>query len=205
MVTFAMLTDDKLRVRGPKQGQWTRADWETLPHGDGNRYEIIEGYLYVSTSPSLFHNWVINSLAMLVGIPALKRGLGYYGTIEVGVFMPGTQPVQPDFFFVRAERAAIMHDRHVNGVPDLIVEVVSPGNRAHDLETKFLAYEQAGVPEYGIADALLRQLKVYRLREDGRYGEAQTLGRDDSFAFACLPDIVFRVGDIFDGAPDTTL
>jgi len=41
-------------VKGPPQGQWTYADWETLPD-DGNVYEVIEGVLYMSTSPSYFH------------------------------------------------------------------------------------------------------------------------------------------------------
>jgi hypothetical protein len=43
-------------VVGPPQSEWTAADWEALPE-DGNRYEIIAGVLYMTTSPSLFHEW----------------------------------------------------------------------------------------------------------------------------------------------------
>ena len=45
----------------------TIADWEAMPHGDGNRYEIIEGELFVSSSPGLTHELVLINLILLIG------------------------------------------------------------------------------------------------------------------------------------------
>jgi Uma2 family endonuclease len=114
--------------------------------------------------------------------------------------MPGAQPVQPDFLFILKANINIIGEKHIRGVPDLIVEVLSPGNQLHDQVTKLAAYERAGVPEYGILDYMTRQLSVYRLK-DGRYDEPLIYGKDDMLAFACLPTVLFRISDLFSGAP----
>ena len=54
MTSLAIPTETALPVAGPPQGRWTNADWEALP-SDGNRYEIIDGVLYMTTAPSNFH------------------------------------------------------------------------------------------------------------------------------------------------------
>jgi Uma2 family endonuclease len=147
-------------------------------------------------------NHLIRGLDAQVGIPAQRAELGWAGTMQVGVFMPNTRPVQPDFVFVLQARRNIVKSRGVMGVPDLIVEVLSPGNRQYDLEIKFFAYEKAGVPEYGILDWWKRELRVHRL-QDGRYHEPAVYGVNDTLAFACLPTIKFRLGDVFAGAPQS--
>jgi hypothetical protein len=54
MTTLIIPTEDAYAVAGPPQGRWTYAEWERLPD-DGNRYEVIEGYLYMTTALSNFH------------------------------------------------------------------------------------------------------------------------------------------------------
>lgn len=190
-------------VEGPPQGHWTAAAWEKLGD-DGNRYEIIDGVLYMTTAPSNFHQWVVQSLIENVGILAKRQGGAYYYTAPIGVFMPGCDPVQPDFLIVLKEHAAIIHDRRIRGVPDVIVEILSPGNARYDQEIKLEAYERAGVPEYVIVDPRDRVLQHYRLDQAGRYTAAQAVAETEQFAFDCLPSIRFAVGDLFAGSPDTT-
>ena len=48
-------------VPGPAQGCWTYEDYAALPD-DGNRYEVIDGVLYMTTAPSDFHQWIIIQL-----------------------------------------------------------------------------------------------------------------------------------------------
>jgi Uma2 family endonuclease len=118
-------------VEGPPQGHWTRADWESLPE-NGNRYEIIDGGLYMSPAPRYFHNWIVQQLYDLIGSPAKQKGLAFVGAENVAVNMPGCEPVQPDFVLVLAERASIIRDGVIWGVPDVIVEVLSPGSADYD-------------------------------------------------------------------------
>ena len=75
---------DVQRIPGPPQGQWTFGDWEALPD-DENRYEVIDGVLYMSTSPSLFHQWIVQQFYEYVGIPAKQKQLGYMflGSVDI--------------------------------------------------------------------------------------------------------------------------
>jgi Uma2 family endonuclease len=202
MVTLVTPTD-AAPVIGPPQGHWTAADWEHLPD-DGNRYEIIAGVLYMSTSPSYFHQWIIKQMYRLLGVPAEANGWAYCDFAPIGLLMPGCDPVQPDLVVVLRERAAIIRNRRIMGVPDLIVEVMSPGSMSYDQDVKRDAYESAGVPEYALVNPRERLL-LYTLQADHRYGLPQKFGENDTLTFACLPGISIRVGDLFAGSPDTTL
>jgi Uma2 family endonuclease len=75
--------------------------------------------------------------------------------------------VQPDIVFVAKENFSILGDT-VHGVPDLLVEVLSPGNKSYDLETKKELYERFGVSEYWILDPISRQAIGYAL-VDSKY------------------------------------
>jgi len=191
-------------VVGPAQGQWTYADWEQLPD-DGNRYEVIDGVLYMSTAPSFFHQWIVQRLDRFVGIPAEEQRLAFPAVARVGVTMPGCDPVQPDFVIVLAARASIIRERRIMGVPDLIVEVISPGSAVFDEGLKRATYARTGVPEYAVIDPGPRKLRLSTLKSPGLYSEAQTFGEKDTVTFACLPTISLVVGDLFSGAPDMTL
>lgn len=191
-------------IQGPPQGQWTAADWEQLPD-DGNLYEIIDGVLYMTGSPSYFHQWINQNLVGYIGFPANQQGLAFAVTAPVGVFMPGCDPVQPDFVVVKSERAEIIHDRRIFGVPDLIVEILSPSTRAYDETIKLEAYAAAALPEYGILDPVNQTLRIFELDVPGQYRAARVFGAGDMANFGCLPTLQFRVGDLFAGAPDSTL
>src|SRR5436853_6023849 len=103
------------------EANWDRERWARLPD-DGNRYEVIDRVLYMTTAPSNFHQWIIQQLIRYVGIPATDTGLAFFAFAPIGLLMPGCDPVQPDFLLVLKERAAIFADRRIRGVPDLIVD-----------------------------------------------------------------------------------
>jgi Uma2 family endonuclease len=203
MATLVIPTDAPA-IAGPAQGHWTHDDWEALPN-DGNRYEIIDGVLYMTTAPSNFHQWIVFSLVRYIGIPATEQGLAYASTAPIGVLMPNCDPVQPDFVIVLQEHAGIIRDRRIWGVPDLIVEVLSPSNAAYDQRIKLTAYAAAGLPEYAIVDPQTRTLTHYRLEPPGRYAIAAEAGAGATVTFDCLPSIRLAVAALFAGAPDTTL
>ena len=185
------------------EANWNYARWATLP-ADGNRYEVIDGVLYMTTAPSFFHQWIVQQLARYVGLPAYEAGLAIFAFAPVGLLMPGCDPVQPDFVLVRTDRAAIIHNRRIHGVPDLIAEVLSPGNAALDEEDKLEAYANAEVPEYVIIDPRKRTLQHYRLEAPGCYAAPVVFNENDTVTFDCLPTIALVVESLFAGAPDTT-
>jgi Uma2 family endonuclease len=203
-MTALVLPTDAPAVPGPPQGQWTYADWEELPE-DGNRYEIIAGVLYMTTAPSSFHQWIIKQLVRYIAIPAEDQGLAFGFPAPVGVIMPGCDPVQPDFVVVLISRKPIFRERRIMDVPDLLVEILSPSNKAYDQQVKLDAYARAGVPEYAIIDPSSRTLSHYRLEAPGRYASPHVYGEAEVASFDCLPTISVPVGGLFAGAPDTTL
>lgn len=199
MVTLVMRTDAP-KVAGPPQGQWKYSDWEHLPDDD-NRYEIIDGVLYMSTSPSAFHHWIIKRLVTKIGARAEEEGLAYIYFAPIGVIMPGCDPIQPDFVIVRAGRESIIHERGIRGVPDLIAEVLSPGNHDYDEAVKKAAYENAGVPEYLIIDPVTRTVRHFQLNDNRQYDEPQVYTVHDTLVIVCLPTIPILVEDLFAGSP----
>jgi Uma2 family endonuclease len=203
MSTFVVPTEAPT-VHGPPQGHWTFADWESLPD-DGNRYEVIDGVLYMTTAPSNFHQWVIQGLQEYIGIPVRRQGLGYAFAAPIGVLMPGCQPVQPDFVVVLKHNASIIRDRRIRGVPDLIVEVLSPSNAIYDEETKFEAYARAGLREYAIIDPRGRTLSLHQLERPAQYAAPRVFSESDQAVFGCLPSLTVPISELFAGAPDTTL
>src|SRR4051812_17360191 len=101
---------------------WSYDKWERLPN-DGNRYEVIDGVLYMSTAPSFGHQRSIARLVRHVAIPLEDCGFATYAFAPIGLVMPGADPVQPDFVLIRSERSAIIaEDGRIRGVPDLIAE-----------------------------------------------------------------------------------
>lgn len=204
MKTLVILGEMTTAVEGPPQGSWTYADWETLGADDDNRYEIIDGFLYMTTAPKNFHQWIISRLMREVGFPAEDQG-HYWFVAPIGVIMPGASPVQPDFLLILKENVGIIHDGRIRGVPDLIVEVLSPGSKDYDEGVKLQAYASAGVPEYAVIDPPARTLRLYTLDETFTYQNAQEFSGNDDVSFACLPSVQFHLNVLFEGAPDTTV
>ena len=204
MQTILVLPTDAPVIAGPPQGQWTYDDWEALPD-DENRYEIIDGVVYMSTAPSSFHQWIVLQLVEHIGIPAKQQGLALPFFAPIGVLMPGCDPVQPDFVLVLTSRSHIFQDRRIRGVPDVIVEILSPGNHRYDEQVKLPAYARAGLPEYAIVDPARRLVQHYVLEAPGRYAGPRVYDAAQHLRFACLPAIAVPVADLFAGAPDTSL
>jgi Uma2 family endonuclease len=203
-MTTLIIPTDAPSVHGPPQGRWTYRDWEVLPD-DGMRYEIIDGVLYMTTAPSNLHQWIIQNLYDFLGAPTKQQKLGYAFFAPIGVLMPGCDPVQPDFVVVLRANAHIIRDRRIFGVPDLIVEVLSPSNSTYDTDIKLEAYARAAVPEYAIVDPRTRTVMRYSLLAPGTFSVPQTFGEGDTAMFECLPTFAVPVGELFAGAPDTSL
>lgn len=127
---------------------WTYEMWERLPN-DGNRYEIIDGVLYMATAPGFSHGQVVLNLLRYVELPLDKRGIAFGIMAPIGLVMPSNDPVvQPDFLLIRSDRRhLISEDGRIRGVPDLIAEVLSASHADYDLITKRRAYARAGVPQ----------------------------------------------------------
>jgi Uma2 family endonuclease len=155
--------------------------WDTPD--DGNRYEVIDGELYVSPPPVREHQHASFELGYRIRHYLEGNPIGVAYAAPFGVILTGLSGVQPDLVYISNERREILTVQGVNGAPDLVVEILSPSTRSRDLGIKLRAYQAAGVPYYWIADPRARTLEERVLGEDG-YG----------------PPTIFRVGDLFQPA-----
>ena len=88
--------------------------------------------------------------------------------------------VEPDLLYVSIERAAeVVTPQHVRGVPDIVVEIASPGTRKRDETIKRRLYERAGVSEYWIVDPETDVVRIYRRTKEG-FERAIELSREAS-------------------------
>lgn len=184
---------------------WTAADWERLSD-DGNRYEIIDGVLYMSSAPSLFHQWISSRIYQALQRQLGDPGIAFIFYAPTGVFMPGSDPVQPDITVVRQGDAGIVRDKRIFGVPALLVEILSPSNADVDMVTKRAAFARAGVPEYWIVRPAERDVLVCTepVVTAGRYQITTHVAPDGELISPTLP-VRAAVTGFFAGAPDTTL
>ncbi len=135
---------------------------------DGNRYEIIGGELVVTPAPIPVHQRVLKPVFRLIDGFVEARGLGEVFFAPLDVQLGEHDIVEPDLIFIARERLGIVERTRVIGVPDLLVEILSPSTRTRDEALKARLYAEAGVREYWIADPDERTLRVYAL-EGGRY------------------------------------
>lgn len=167
---------------------WNRARWEQLPD-DGKRYEVIDGVLYMSTAPSPFHQWIVRQAARLLIQQLDDTGISIVLWSPIGLFMPGCDPVQPDLLVVHSSDQQMIGERSIEGVPALLVEVLSPSNPEQDLLVKRAAYARAGVPEYWILRPGQRDALVHHQPEppDGQYTQVARIPPDGELISPTLP------------------
>ena len=147
----------------------TYKDLASTPEGDGNRYELLGGEMFVTPSPAKRHIFLTSRLFLLLSNHVLQNSLGHVFHAPVDVRLTPYDVVVPDILFLSAERANIFGDRLIEGPPDLVAEVLSPSTRSRDLETKRLLYARTGVSEYWIVDIDRSSVTVHILNAAGEF------------------------------------
>jgi Uma2 family endonuclease len=183
-------TDERLR--------WTTSDLDLLPD-NGNRYEIIDGELFVSRAPHWEHQVVCGNIYTELKIWSRQTGLGQ-AAINPGIIFTDTDNVIPDVVWASNERLAVLLDNagHLTAAPELIVEVLSSGsdNQRRDREAKLKLYSARGVQEYWLVDWQKQQIEIYR-RDRAFLTLIATLFVNDELTCALLPSFSCTIAQVF--------
>jgi Uma2 family endonuclease len=153
-----------------RKSRWDYAAYASIPL-DGNRHEIIDGEHFVNPAPNLYHQEISRHIQFQLYSQIELSGLGKVIDAPVDLQLSDNDIVQPDLVVVTLERKQILTPTKIKGVPDLVVEILSPSNPDHDLKTKRKLYEEAGIAEYWIALPDEHQILQLVLSE-GRYIES---------------------------------
>jgi Uma2 family endonuclease len=180
------------------QVRWTTEDLELLPD-NGNRYEIVDGELFVTRAPHWKHQRVTGNIVIELTLWSRQTNLGEAVT-GVGVIFSDADNVIPDVVWVSNERLdSVLDDAgHLTTAPDLVVEVLSPGeqNEKRDRQVKLKLYATQGVKEYWIVDRQLQQIQVYR-REQATLKLVATLFSGDDLTSPLLPGFTCAIARLF--------
>jgi Uma2 family endonuclease len=175
-------------------GTWTYHDLLLLPD-DGRRYEIIEGDLYEMPAPNLEHaTTIFNLVLMLAPVVQSLGGRMFFAPLDV--FFQGADPVEPDIVVILPGWQGRLPLRGPEGAPDLLVEILSPSNRGHDLLTKRTLYARAGVREYWIVDPAQRTVEILTLDREA-FHSSQMASGDDAAVSPLLDGAAFPLAQIF--------
>jgi Uma2 family endonuclease len=147
--------------------RWTYADYCRIPP-DLKRHEIIDGRHFVTPAPGSDHQSISGELLTDLVTKVQRRRLGRVFVAPYDVHLaPGTV-VQPDIVVVHRKNRGLIGAAKLTGVPDLLIEIVSPSRPNYDRETKRLRYQRAGVREFWLVDPVARTIEQMVLR-NGRY------------------------------------
>jgi Uma2 family endonuclease len=177
---------------------WTTSDLELLPESS-NRYEIIDGKLFVTRAPHWGHQKAGGNIYAELRDWSIATGWGE-AVQAPGVILSDADNVIPDVVWVSRERLTNGLDAagHLIVTPELVVEVLSPGldNERRDREAKLKLYSERGVQEYWILDWRLQQLEVYR-RQNALLKLVCTLFASDSLTLPLLPGFCCSLQRLF--------
>ncbi|MEK7255348.1 MAG: Uma2 family endonuclease, partial [Bacteroidota bacterium] len=157
--------------------KWTWQEFRNLEFEEVEHtiYELFNGTIVKRTIPSLTHQRVSRHLTFFLGNFLLENPLGEFFEAPTDVALGGESGVVPDISYVSAARSHICEgDDYINGTPDLIMEIISPGYIRRDRVEKKELYEKYAVKEYWIIDPYTKSVEIYVMRDD-RYAEHQFL------------------------------
>lgn len=170
---------------------------ELMPD-DGNRYEVIEGELFMSRAPDIGHQISITNLISNLKFYLLENPIGIVAP-GPGIIFSRFSGVIPDLVFLRHEtRKKIISGGKLKAAPELVIEIISPGaeNRRRDRVVKRNLYSKYGVLEYWIVDPKARAVEVYNLKKKLLVLTVK-LTEKDTLRSSVLPDFSCKVKDIF--------
>jgi len=162
---------------------------------DRNRYELIEGELFVSPAPSLEHQRKTLRLARKLADHVEQHDLGEVFIAPCDVVLAPSIVLEPDIVFVSKGQRSILKMACIEGAPDLVVEVVSDSSRLMDRFVKRDRYAEFGVPEYWLLDPFEPRIEVLRL-EAGKYRVVGSFGPGDTLESPTLPGLRIPVSSL---------
>jgi Uma2 family endonuclease len=181
---------------------YTYADY--LKWNFEERLELIRGRIFkMSPAPAPFHQRIVSNLNGIFYNTLKKKNCQVYPA-PFDVRLPVrnrkndneiTTVVQPDICIICDESK--IDARGCCGPPDLVIEVLSPGNSRKEVKLKFELYEEAGVKEYWVIYPAEETVAVLLLDEKGKYYGATLYADGDKIRSEIIPGLIINVKDVF--------
>lgn len=176
---------------------YTYSDYLKLLCEGSCQYEILDGKLQRSPAPNTLHQRVlVKILHVLQHYFWEKDPLGEVLAAPLILILSDTNVIQPDLVYIPGE-SDIIEDQSVNGVPELIVEILSPATVGTDRIKKTRVYNRFGVPHYWMVDPEGQIMQAYALLPSGEYAISSSVGGDEIFTHASFPQLSIELGALW--------
>ena len=162
------------------------------------RFELIDGELYLLASPAYAHQTALSELYVLFyNLFKGKSCRPLFAPFDVTLIKSETNinVVQPDILVI-CDTEKIDADGKYKGVPTLVVEVLSPSTRTKDMTKKLNLYQQPGVREYWLIDPEQQTAHQYAFADQCITTQMKYVG-DSILQSACFPGLTVKLKDLF--------
>jgi Uma2 family endonuclease len=183
-------------------GTYSYADYLTWNFKE--RLELFRGKIFkMSPAPNRVHQTISAKLHLQFANSFKKNTCNvYYAPFDVRLVKSKTEDekvttvVQPDLCIICDDDK--LDDRGCIGAPDLVVEILSPGNTKKEMGIKFDLYEENEVKEYWLIDPSEKTVLIYTLQQK-KYIGLKPFIIEDVLQSPLFPSLKFKVKDIFSG------
>lgn len=165
---------------------------------DGNRYELIDGHLYLLASPRVLHQYISIELSgILRTFFKGKTCQPFTAPFDVHLYKDEIHNVvQPDLIVI-CDKEHINEKNSYEGTPSLVIEILSPSTRSKDMILKLDLYSLSGVEEYWIIDPKSSAVIVYRF-EDSQVSEIKAFHKGDLIESIKYPGLTVLLDTLFE-------
>jgi Uma2 family endonuclease len=142
---------------------------------EGINCQVINNVIYMSPSPTFQHQDTIFEISTQIRNAVSKQSLGKCIGSPIDVFLDGNNVFQPDIIFLTTPNLSLVKkDGKIHGAPDIVIEVLSPGNENDDRVKKRKVYEACGVKEYFIVNPQSKEVTACYLKNN-KFDEAKKI------------------------------
>lgn len=167
-----------------------------------DRVELIKGKVFKMSGPARLHQQVSINIASKVFNFLLGKPCKVYPAPFDVRFYKGSKAdkdiytvLQPDICVICDESK--LDDRGCIGAPDIVVEILSPGNNKMELLNKYTIYEEFGVKEYWVVSPGDKTLLKYTLDGEGKYRPSKLFTLSEKVYSVILPGFELDLDDVF--------
>lgn len=165
------------------------------------RVELLRGKIRQMAAPSRKHQDISQKLSVLLGNALWKSPCKIYAApfdVRLSRMRNDREVqtvVQPDLCVICD--VSKLDDRGCVGAPDLIIEILSPGNSRTEMRDKFELYQEAGVIEYWIVSPIEKSIQVWKLNESGHYIGLPYAVEGDILTTPIIPNLEVAISEVF--------
>ena len=173
----------------------TYHEYALLPQ-DRNRYEVLDGELYMTPSPSLRHQRMVHRLTVILSQYVEAAGSGELLFAPLDVLLSETNIVQPDILFLGGSKIPPRAAKNIQVAPDLVIEVVSESSIEQDRVHKKRIYARHGISQYWIVDPDNRTFEVFELA-GSEYRLAGSFAGDATASSSLFPGLTIPLARLW--------